>query len=333
MHAWLWGESHPEFADALLPLACLPAEIAGRNRMFRRMIVDSIRNDPEWKGGDYARQPRGLVSAIHVLLVMVSAPLAWQNEYPTREAADRFLEDQVRSRVAATDANDMLYQFEASRDYDPAPNLAAIRAPLLAINFADDQVNPPELAILERAIAKVPRGRAIVMPITEKTRGHRTHSLPEVWKAHLAAFLAETETGAPATRGAAAAGAPREAPGADAAAVEALERELVGAIGRRDLATYDRLVADDYAASGVDGKTVTKAEVVASYRSGARGYRDLSIYDVSARVHGDTAVVTARTKGFRVEDGKETENRVRYVRVYARRNGEWRAVSQFAARE
>jgi len=155
---------------------------------LRRLIIDSIRNDPDWKGGEYTSPPRGLVSAVYTLLFMTSSPLQWQKTAPTREAADKFFDDQVRSRLRDLDANDMLYQFESSRDYDPAPRLEAIEAPLLAVNSADDQVNPPELGILEREIRRVRRGKAVVLPITDQTRGHGTHSIPAIWKEHLEAL-------------------------------------------------------------------------------------------------------------------------------------------------
>lgn len=193
MHTWLWGEKYPDFMDALMPLASLPAQIAGRNRMMRRMVIDPIRNDPDWNNGEYKSQPRGLTTAIYTLLFMSSSPLQWHKQAPTRDAADRFFDDQVRRQVARTDANDMLYAFDASRDYDPAPNLESIKAPLIAINSADDQVNPPELGILEREIKRVKRGRYFLIPISDKTRGHGTHSLPELWKEHLAGLLQETD--------------------------------------------------------------------------------------------------------------------------------------------
>jgi len=334
MHTWLWGGTHPDFMDALLPLACLPAEIAGRNRMMRRMIIDAIRDDPEWRGGDYETQPHGLARAVDVLLLMTSSPLQWQKEHPTRESAERFLEEQRRARLASMDANDMLYQFDASRDYDPSPRLSEIRAPLLAINSADDQVNPPELGILEREIRKVPRGRAVVLPITDRTRGHGTHSLPALWQAHLAALLAESEPGASGPAPAVAGPDARETETQEEAArVEKLEHELVAAIARTDLETYSRIVAEDYAAYDAAGRIIPRAEAIASYRSGKRRYRDLTIHDVTTRVYGDTAVVVARTEGFRLENGREEPNRVRYIRVYARRGGEWKAVAQLAAPE
>jgi homoserine O-acetyltransferase/O-succinyltransferase len=189
MHTWLWGETYPDFMDALMPLASLPVQIAGRNRMMRRMIIDSIRNEPEWKGGDYAAQPSGLTSAVYTLLFMVSSPLQWQKAAPTPEAADRFFDEQVKARLSSADANDMLYSFGASGDYDPAPALPTIRAPLTAVNSADDQVNPPELGILEREITRVARGRYVLIPIGDETRGHGTHSRPVVWKQHLGELL------------------------------------------------------------------------------------------------------------------------------------------------
>lgn len=193
MHTWVWGETHPGFMDALLPLASLPVAIAGRNRILRRMAIDAIRTDPEWNQGEYRAPPRGLRTALDILLLMVSAPIAWQAQYPTGEAADRFYAEWMAKRIAATDANDFLYAFEASRDYDPSRLLEQISAPLTAVNSADDVVNPPELGILEREIRRVPQGKAVVLPATDKTRGHSTHSLPEIWKGHLAELLARSE--------------------------------------------------------------------------------------------------------------------------------------------
>jgi homoserine O-acetyltransferase len=193
MQTWVWGERYPDFMEALMPLASLPVQIAGRNRMIRRMIMDSIKNDPEWSQGEYSKQPvRGLTAAIYGLLVMTSSPLQMQQQAPTREEADRQFDSRIRSLLENRDANDMLYQFDASRDYDPSPQLERIEAPLVAINSADDQVNPPELGIAEREILRVKRGRFILIPISGQTRGHGTHSLPELWKQHLAALLKES---------------------------------------------------------------------------------------------------------------------------------------------
>ena len=193
MHTWVWGEKYPDFMDALMPLASLPVQIAGLNRMRRRMIINSITSDPDWNNGEYKTQPRGLTGAIYGLMMMSASPLQLQKQAPTRDAADKLLEDQVRARLANTDANDMIYQFDASRDYDPAPRLESIRARLVAINSADDQVNPPELGVMEREIKRVKRGRFVLIPINDRTRGHGTHSLPEIWKQHLAELLEESK--------------------------------------------------------------------------------------------------------------------------------------------
>jgi homoserine O-acetyltransferase len=192
MHTWMWGERYPDFMDALLPLASVPTPIAGRNRMLRKMIIDDIRSDPGWNGGDYAEQPRGLRAAVQVLLFMVSSPLQWQKSAPTRDAADRFLDEQMKARSAGVDANDFLYAFEASREYDPSKDLARISAPLVAINSADDQINPPELGLMEALIPRVRRGRYVLIPTSDWTRGHGTHSFPEIWKAELERLLAES---------------------------------------------------------------------------------------------------------------------------------------------
>ncbi|HEX6810523.1 MAG TPA: alpha/beta fold hydrolase [Planctomycetota bacterium] len=197
MHTWLWGIEHPDFADALLPLASLPVEIAGRNRWLRRMVIDSIRGDPAWRAGDYEQQPmQGLTGAIHAMLVMTSVPLQAQKDAPTREAADGKFDELVASYRQRLDANDTLYAFDASRTYDPSPRLAEIRAQLTAINFADDQVNPPELGLLEREVARVVDGRAVLVPISDATRGHGSHSLAALWVDHLRALLARSSRGA-----------------------------------------------------------------------------------------------------------------------------------------
>ena len=187
MHAWMWLELQPKFIDAALPLACLPIQIAGRNRMLRQMVSDGIRGDPAWKGGEYAQQPRqGLFSAMQVLFFMSSSPLVLQGQAPSRDAADAFFEEWMKKRLASADANDVLYAFEASRDYDPSGGLEKIEAAVTAVNSADDEVNPPELGVLEREIKRVKRGKAVVLPIGPQTRGHGTHTNAAAWKEHLA---------------------------------------------------------------------------------------------------------------------------------------------------
>jgi homoserine O-acetyltransferase len=193
MHTWLWGELHPDFIDALMPLASLPTQISGRNRAWRRMVIDAIRNDPAWEGGEYKTQPPSLGTAAEMLWFMSSNPVLRQKDAPSLAKTDEVLDKFVEQIVKTDDANDVLYALEASHDYDPGPDLEKIRAPLLAINSADDLINPPELAILEREIKRVPKGRAIVIPLSDKTRGHGSHTLAALWKDQLVQLLMETE--------------------------------------------------------------------------------------------------------------------------------------------
>jgi len=193
MHSFVWGETYPDFMDALMPLACLPVQIAGRNRILRKMIMDAIRSDPEWKGGEYSAEPqRGLRTALDLLFIAGSAPLYWQKTYPTRDAADKELDDYFKARLPGLDANDLLYQVNASRNYDPSSQLDKITAPVMYINSADDFINPPELGIAEREIKKVKNGRFVLLPISDETRGHGTHTRAAVWKQYLTELLEKT---------------------------------------------------------------------------------------------------------------------------------------------
>ncbi len=193
MHSFVWGETFPGFMDALMPLACLPIQIAGRNRIWRKMVMDAIRNDPEWQSGEYSAEPRqALRTALDLLLIAGSAPLYMQKTYPTRDAADQGLDDYFKARLAALDANDLLYAVNASRNYDPSPQLETITAPVMYINSADDFINPPELGIAEREIKKVKNGRFVLLPITAETRGHGTHTRASVWKQYLDELLAKS---------------------------------------------------------------------------------------------------------------------------------------------
>jgi len=192
MHTWLWGEAHPDFMDALMPLASLPMQISGRNRAWRRMIIDAIRNDPAWSGGEYKTQPPSLRTTAEMLWFMSSNPVLRQKEAPTLRDADDKIDKFVADYLKTGDANDVLYALEASHDYDPGPALEKIRATLLAINSADDLINPPELGILEREIQRLPHGRAIVIPLSDKTRGHGSHTIAALWKDELAKLLKES---------------------------------------------------------------------------------------------------------------------------------------------
>jgi homoserine O-acetyltransferase/O-succinyltransferase len=190
MHSFVWGETYPDFMDALMPMACQPVQIAGRNRIWRKMLMDAIRSDPEWKGGDYSEEPKqALRTALDLLLIAGSAPLYLQKNYPTRDAADKDLDDYFKARSAGLDANDLLYQVNASRNYDPSPNLEKITAHVMYINSADDFINPPELGIADREIKRVKNARFILLPISDETRGHGTHTRAVVWKQYLAELL------------------------------------------------------------------------------------------------------------------------------------------------
>jgi homoserine O-acetyltransferase len=196
MHTWLWGEQHPDIVDALMPLASLPTQVAGRNRVWRRLVSDAIRNDPAWQGGNYAEQPPSLRTAIEMLWLVGSNPLLRQKDAPTLEQADTAIDTWVAEQMKTADANDILYAVEASRDYDPGPGLEKILAPLLAVNSADDLINPPELGILEREIGRVPNGQAVVIPLSEHTRGHGSHTMAPLWKAYLEELLRRSERAA-----------------------------------------------------------------------------------------------------------------------------------------
>jgi homoserine O-acetyltransferase/O-succinyltransferase len=192
MHTWLWGEDHPDFMDALMPLASLPSQISGRNRVWRRMVIDAIRGDPEWRDGNYAAQPPSLRLAAQMLYFMSSNPVLRQQEAPSLAKTDAVLDAFVANYLKTGDANDMLYAIEASRDYDPNPVLEKIRAPLVAVNSADDLINPPELGLLEREIKRVPRARMVLVPLSPDSRGHGSHTVAKLWKDELVKLLAES---------------------------------------------------------------------------------------------------------------------------------------------
>jgi len=190
MHSFLWGETYPDFMDALMPLACVPVQIAGRNRIWRKMIMDAIRDDPEWKGGEYKEEPKqALRTALDFLLMAGSAPIPMQKTLPTRDDADKYLDDFFLARFSSLDANDLLYQVNASRDYDPSQQLAKIKAPVMFVNSGDDFINPPELGIAQQEIKKVKNGKFVLIPASEHTHGHSTHTWAEFWKQYMAELL------------------------------------------------------------------------------------------------------------------------------------------------
>jgi homoserine O-acetyltransferase len=193
MHSWLWAERYPDMMDGVVPLACLPTQIAGRNRMWRRMLSTDIRSDPAWRNGEYTSEPPSLRAALELLFVAGSSSLQLQRAAPNRDAADAYVTRWLETRLAETDANDLLYQVEASADYDPSPALGHVAVPVLAINSADDFINPPELGLMEQLIRRVPHGRYVLLPISDTTRGHGTHTVAAAWKAYFAPFLASLE--------------------------------------------------------------------------------------------------------------------------------------------
>ena len=192
MHAFVWGETYPDFMDALMPMACLPVQIAGRNRVWRQMLMDAIREDPAWNGGEYKEEPKEALRAAEDLLVIAgSAPLLMQKTLPDRDAADKYAAS-AEQRARELDANDLLYQVNASRNYDPAPQLEKITAPVMWINSSDDFINPPELGIAERESKRLKNGTFVLLPIGELTHGHSTHTWSAAWKPRLEELLEKT---------------------------------------------------------------------------------------------------------------------------------------------
>jgi homoserine O-acetyltransferase len=190
MHTWMWGTRYPDFMDALVPMAAQPTEMSSRNWMLRRLIIDSIRNDPDWNEGNYTSQPRAFrAAAVFYGVATSGGTLALQKEAPTRALADKLLDARLAAPSKA-DANDVLYQWDASRDYNASPGLERIKAALLAINSADDERNPPETGLMERELKRVPNARLYLIPASEETRGHATTGMAKYWKAQVQEFLA-----------------------------------------------------------------------------------------------------------------------------------------------
>jgi homoserine O-acetyltransferase len=194
MHTWVWGETHPDAMRALMPLGCNPIEIAGRNRLWRAMVLDAIKSDPAWHDGDYVNQPSsGLRAAADLLIIAGTAPARMQREMPKRDSVESYLDRTLPARIAQLDANDLIYQVDASRNYNPEPDLEKITAPLVWVNSGDDFINPPELGIAEKLMPRVKHGRYVLVPASDKTHGHGTHTWAEFWKDELAALLKDSE--------------------------------------------------------------------------------------------------------------------------------------------
>lgn len=193
MHAWVFAETYPDFLDAAMPLACAPVPIAGKNRLFRKIIIDAIRSDPGYHGGDYTQQPGSMRTVAGIMLLIGRGPLDFYRENPTREQADVALDRAENNGMTNLDGNNTIYAFEASRNYDPSTKLDQIKAAVMFVNSGDDPINPPEMPFAEEQIKKVKRGKFVLIPTGEQTRGHGTHSLPVVWKQYLEELLKETE--------------------------------------------------------------------------------------------------------------------------------------------
>jgi homoserine O-acetyltransferase len=193
MEGWMWGESNPDDIDALMLLSCLPVQVAGRNRMVRKIMIDDIRHDPGWNDGNYAHPPYGLRAALGHLLVVGSAPTLWQAEYPTAALADKYVDQYIEENMKTTDANDFLYQYDASRNYDPVGDLEKVRAHVMLVNVQDDFWNPGEMGVAEREIKRVKSGTFVLMPVSEQTRGHYTFFQAAVWQKYLAQLLDESK--------------------------------------------------------------------------------------------------------------------------------------------
>ena len=194
MESFVWGETYPGFAQALAPFACLPVELAGRNRMMRYMAIEAIKHDPAWMGGEYKTEPvEGLRTANEIIWIMGTAPLQLQKAAPTRAEAEAYIDMALATAMARTDANDLMYYMNASRNYNPAPKLGTITVPVLWINSADDFINPPELGIAQKMVGTMPRAKFVLIPVSDATRGHGTHTTAAVWKDYLAEFMRVTE--------------------------------------------------------------------------------------------------------------------------------------------
>ncbi len=194
MQTFVWGETYPGFADALMPLACLPVELAGRNRMMRYMAIEAIKQDPAWNSGNYTTEPvQGLRTASEISLIMGSSPLQMQKQAPTRALAEKYVDNAIAHALASADANNTIYALNASRNYDPSPHLDRITVPVMWINSADDFINPPELGIAQKMSTRMPKASFVLLPISDATRGHGTHTVASLWEKYLVQLLQESE--------------------------------------------------------------------------------------------------------------------------------------------
>jgi homoserine O-acetyltransferase len=344
MHSFVWGETYPDFMDALMPLACQPVQIAGRNRVWRKMVMDAIRNDPEWKGGEYTGQPQqALRTALDLLLIAGSAPLYMQKTLPTRDAADKYLADYFKAHLEGLDANDLLYAVNASRNYDPSPQLEKIAAPVMYINSADDFINPPELGMTEREIKRVKNGRFVLLPITDETRGHGTHTRAAVWKPYLEELMNQSRDAHRPTKE-----AEETTKSSNTAAVEAelraVENERHKASVEGDSDKIASTMTDDYLQTDIYGHLQNKAIWLDEYfkplaeliKAGKFRWEVFEEKNVQFRVHGDNALTVGdlELKGVGARPNRERRTweadpnasigaTLRFTHIYVRREGRW----------
>jgi len=189
MQTWLWGERHPDMMDALLPITSQPTQMSGRNLLWRKVLTESIRSDPDWQGGNYAKPPSHWVKTVPVFTFMTGSAVRLQEQGPTYREAGELYDRLVAAALRNYDANDFLYWFESSWDYDPEPGLGRIRARLTAVNFADDMINPSELELMDKLVAKVPAGRSVLIPADPATQGHLNQHRASLWKRELVDLL------------------------------------------------------------------------------------------------------------------------------------------------
>lgn len=334
MHTWLWGERYPNMMDALMPISALPVQIAGRNRLWRRMVIEAIRNDPDWKNGDYEQQPNGYARIVPLIAMMVSSPMRLYEKYPTRASADAYY-DHILQIAATKDANDRLYQYDSSRNYDPAPDLGKIKAKVLLIVFADDQINSPEFGALDREMPHVKNGRFVVVTAGSDSNGEGNNTNARLWHTYLKELLASTQNSGDTMT---------------LTTVSSVERDLASAMDERhkamiagDTATVERLTADEYVQTDISGYVQDKSTWLNEYfrpiatliKAGKFRWDTYEEKEVQIHMFGNTAVVTgsmalkgtgAKPSGHTLVESPETTftGTLRFTRVWVKRNGNWR---------
>jgi homoserine O-acetyltransferase len=333
MQTWLWGERYPEMMDGLFPVSALPAETGGRNRLWRHAIVEAIRNDPEWKNGDYVKQPHGFARIVPLIAIMVSNPIRQYELYPTRAAADAWYDRSTQGTYKHADANDSLYHYDASSDYNPSPDLEKIRAKVLLIVFADDQINSPEFAALDQEMPRVKNGRYVIIPAGQQSNGEGNNTVAELWRPYLEDFL----------RGSAEASMKSNPASPEEAELRAVMAELHKASLEGDTERTVSLMTDEYVQTDISGHFQEKAEWMSGYsrplaeliKAGKFHWEVYEEKDVQIRIYGDAALVMGmlELKGVGARWGEKYTwvadpdahpgATLRFTRVFVQRNGKW----------